>query len=69
MQSQQYQVRAKNTDQLLKAGTIRVKHTYRKGFVGKGFNPKTVNRIMQEVADTFNLTIFDLEIHFFEKGQ
>lgn len=67
-QSQQYQVRCKYTDQILKVGTIQVKHTYRKGFVGKGFNPRTVHNILHKVADTFNLKVTDLEIHFFEKG-
>lgn len=67
-QSQQYQVRCKYTDQLLKTGTIQVKHTYRKNFVGKGFNPRTVSNIVHKVADTHNLKVTDLEIHFFEKG-
>lgn len=67
-QSHQYQVRSLTTDQLLKAGTIQVKHTYQKGWVGKSYNPRTISNILAKVADTFNLNVTDLEIIFFESG-
>lgn len=67
-ESRQYQVRCKYTDQLLKTGTIQVTHTYRKNFVVKGFNPRTVSNIVHKVADTHNLKVTDLEMLFFEKG-
>ena len=67
--SMQYQIRAKASDQILKAGTIRCAlRLSRNGILVRGFNSKSAEKKMVKVAETFNMKITDLEMLFFEKG-